>query len=316
MIGVLTGFAIIMVVIGAGYALGRAKIIPPGEARLMLNRVAFYAATPALLFTVVSTSRPQALFSPVIGVSLAATLLTGGVFLLATRLLPGRDQHSTADTAMGAAAASYVNSNNIGLPVSMYVLGSAAYIPPILVIQMVLLTPLLLAVLGASGAGSAPGSTARAVLGAVRTALLSPIVLASAAGLVVCLGSLSVPEPVMAPLEILGGASIPMILMSFGASLTTTTVLDSPADRPRVLLATGLKTLVMPLLAWLLALGLGLEGQERYAAVILAALPTAQNVYNYAATFRKGTIVARDTVLLTTFASLPVMLAIAAMSGR
>ncbi|KQB84372.1 AEC family transporter [Corynebacterium oculi] len=314
MIGVITGFAIIMVVIAVGYVLGRTKIIPPGEARLMLNRVAFYAATPALLFTVVSTSPPQALFSPVIAVSLLATLLTGAVFLAVARLLPGREQHSAADTAMGAAAASYVNSNNIGLPVSMYVLGSAAYIPPILVIQMVLLTPLLLAVLGASGAGA--GGTTRAVLGAVRTALLSPIVVASAAGLVVCLTSMTVPEPVMAPLEILGGASIPMILMSFGASLNTTSVLDSPKDRSRVLLATGLKTLVMPLLAWLLALALSLEGQERYAAIILAALPTAQNVYNYAATFRKGTIVARDTVMLTTFASLPVMLLIAALSGR
>lgn len=314
MIGVITGFSIIMAVIAVGYVLGRVRIIPPGEARLMLNRVAFYAATPALLFTVVSSSPPQALFSPVIGVSLLATLLTGAVFLLGARLLPGRQWHSTADTAMGAAAASYVNSNNIGLPVSMYVLGSAAYIPPILVIQMVFLTPLLLAVLGASGTGS--GSATRAVLGAIRTALLSPIVLASAAGLLVCLTPLTVPGPAMAPLEILGGASIPMILMSFGASLNTTTVLDSPRDRSRVLLATGLKTLAMPLLAWLLALGLGLEGQDRYAAVILAALPTAQNVYNYAATFQKGTIVARDTVLLTTFASLPVMLGIAALSGR
>ncbi|WPF66430.1 MULTISPECIES: AEC family transporter [unclassified Corynebacterium] len=317
MIGVITGFAIIMVVIAVGYVLGRIKIIPPGEARLMLNRVAFYAATPALLFTVVSTSPPQALFSPVIAVSLLATLLTGAVFLVVARVLPGRQQHSAADTAMGAAAASYVNSNNIGLPVSMYVLGSAAYIPPILVIQMALLTPLLLSVLGASGAGGGShGSTTRAVLGAIRTALLSPIVLASVAGLVVCLTSITVPEPVMAPLEILGGASIPMILMSFGASLNTTTVLDSPKDRSRVLLATGLKTLVMPLLAWLLTLGLGLEGEERYAAIILAALPTAQNVYNYAATFQKGTIVARDTVLLTTFTSLPVMLTIAVLSGR
>lgn len=315
MIGVITGFTIIMAVIAAGYALGRIGIIPAGDARLMLNRVAFYAATPALLFTVVATSQPQALFSPVIAVSLLATLLTGALFLIVARALPGRGHHSAADTAMGAAAASYVNSNNIGLPVSMYVLGSAAYIPPILVLQMVFLTPLLLAVLGATGEQGGRGA-ARSVRGAVRTALLSPIVLASAAGLAVCLTSVSVPEPVMAPLEILGGASIPMILMSFGASLNTTTVLDSPKDRPRIILATGLKTLVMPLLAWGLSAALGLTGPERYAAIILAALPTAQNVYNYAATFQKGTIVARDTVLITTFASLPVMLAIAALSGR
>ena len=50
-------------------------------------------------------------------------------------------------------------------------------------------------------------------------------------------------------------------------------------------------------------------------ALILAALPTAQNVYNYAATYRKDEIVARDTVFLSTFLALPVMLGIAALFG-
>ena len=47
--------------------------------------------------------------------------------------------------------------------------------------------------------------------------------------------------------------------------------------------------------------------------MILAALPTAQNVYNYTATYEVGETVARDTVFLTTFLSLPAMLVIAAL---
>ena len=35
--------------------------------------------------------------------------------------------------------------------------------------------------------------------------------------------------------------------------------------------------------------------------VILSSLPTAQNVYNYAATYQRGMVVNRDTVLLSTF---------------
>ena len=46
-------------------------------------------------------------------------------------------------------------------------------------------------------------------------------------------------------------------------------------------------------------------------ALILCALPTAQNVYNYAATYRSGEVICRDTVFLTTFLSLPAMLLIA-----
>ncbi len=53
--------------------------------------------------------------------------------------------------------------------------------------------------------------------------------LGSIAGFIVCLAGWEIPQPVMAPLDLLGGASIPLILMSFGASLTEQKMLDSPA---------------------------------------------------------------------------------------
>ena len=50
MLDILTGFAIIFVVIGAGYLLAQFKVIQP-QNRLMLNQIAFWAATPCLLYT-------------------------------------------------------------------------------------------------------------------------------------------------------------------------------------------------------------------------------------------------------------------------
>jgi predicted permease len=61
---------------------------------------------------------------------------------------------------------------------------------------------------------------------------------------------------------------------------------------------------------------MGLSEEQVYACVILAALPAAQNVYNYAASYQRGMIIARDTVFLTTFGALPVMLGIALLFGR
>jgi ABC transport system, permease protein len=72
---------------------------------------------------------------------------------------------------------------------------------------------------------------------------------------------------------------------------------------------------LMPVFAWLAGLALGLSSDHLYVAVILACLPTAQNVYNYAATYQKGLTVTRDTVFLTTFASLPVMAVVAGIFG-
>lgn len=302
MFDVFTAFAIIFAVIGVGWVLARRGVIGPGDARLMFNRVAFYAATPSLIFSSVAVSDPGHFASPVLVVVSLATVATSLIYLLVSRLFFRQDR---ATTTMGAASSSYYNSVNMGLPVSIYVLGEATHVIPTLMIQMAVFTPVILAFLGSSGVSKS-----------VRDALLSPVVLASVAGLIVSLSDFSIPEPVMEPIRILGGASIPMILMSFGASLTAGGVLSSRPDRVGTLMATALKIAGMPMVAWLICLGLGVRGDLMYAAVILSALPTAQNVYNYAATYRRGETIARDTVFLTTFLSMPAMLIIAWLFGR
>ena len=300
MIGVIEGFTIIFTVILAGYLLARFRIIANDEQRLVLNRVAFYTATPALVFTVVSTSEPTALFSPVVVVSTIAALLTAAVFVLLSRVWFPLDRETTV---MGATASSYINSNNIGLPVGMFVLGSAVWAVPILIVQTAIFAPIIFALI----------SNSRRLGPTIISSIFSPIVLGSALGVMVALSGITVPLLVAQPIEILGGASIPMILLSFGASLYKAAPLSDPKQRTPTLIATGLKTLVMPLIAYLVGLGFQLDGNSLYEVVILAALPTAQNVYNYAATFKKGMAVSRDTILVTTFLALPAMLGIAAL---
>lgn len=310
MLDVVTGFAIIFAVIAVGFFLAKSGVIADDRQRLALNRIAFYAATPALLFSVVANSDPQHLFSPVIVVTFFATLSTAALYCVISAIFFKKD---IATTAIGAAAASYVNSNNIGLPVSIYVLGTGAYVAPVLVLQMVIFAPMILAALTTGERGGSPASK---IWAAFRGSLLSPVVLASIAGLIVCLTQVQVPAAVMEPTVILGGASIPLILISFGASLPSTNVLSSKPERASAITATAIKILGMPLIAWLFGLAFGLDGEMMYAAVILAALPAAQNVYNYAATYGKGEILARDTVFLTTFLALAGMLGIALLFGR
>ena len=69
----------------------------------------------------------------------------------------------------------------------------------------------------------------------------------------------------------------------------------------------------MPLGAFLLAKALGLTGADLYACVVLAALPTAQNIFNYAARYQTAMPMARDGVLLSTLASPIVILVIATL---
>ena len=48
---------------------------------------------------------------------------------------------------------------------------------------------------------------------------------------------------------------------------------------------------------------------------MLAALPTAQNVFNYAQRYETAEIIARDTVFITTVGSVPVLLTVAFLLG-
>ena len=84
------------------------------------------------------------------------------------------------------------------------------------------------------------------------------------------------------------------------------------SPRREVALATVLKMLFMPALVYVVARwGFGESGHTLFAQVVIAALPTAQNVLVYATRYRRGQVLARDTALLTTLVSIPVIAVIA-----
>ncbi|TFD73306.1 AEC family transporter [Cryobacterium fucosi] len=302
--GVLVGFSIIGFVILVGYLIERAGIAGAGAGRV-LNRVAFFVATPALLFTVLSHADARVLFSSFLLTSLCSVLLGVGVYLLVARLF---FHTPVAETVLGAASSSYVNANNIGLPVAIYVLGSARFVAPILLLQLLVLAPVILAVLDVSTSGR---MSVRAIL---TQPLRNPMIIASAAGVLVSVSGLRLPAPVLAPLELLGGAAIPMVLLAFGMSLHGERLLKAGPGRIRVVVAAVIKVAVVPLLAYLFGrFVFALDAAELFGVVTISALPTAQNIYNFAARYDRAVAVTRDTVLVTTLASVPALLLIAAL---
>lgn len=73
-----------------------------------------------------------------------------------------------------------------------------------------------------------------------------------------------------------------------------------------------MKLLVHPLIAWVLAqFVLGLDGRQVFVAVVLASLPTAQNVFVSAVRYDTGLRVSKDTILVTTIVAIPAMIAVA-----
>ncbi|QJU55365.1 AEC family transporter [Herbiconiux sp. KACC 21604] len=304
MLGVLTGFGIIGFVIAVGYLVQRLGFLPGNSIRVM-NQVAFFVATPALLFTVLSRSHPADVFSGPMAVTALIVAFGAAVFVAASRLWFRRP---VAETTIGAASSVYVNANNIGLPVATYVLGNAQFVAPLLLLQLVVMAPLVLGTLDIATSG-------RASIGRILTQpLRNPMIIASALGLAIAVAGVRLPDAVFAPFELIGGAAIPLVLLSFGMSLVGQRPLQAGTGRAEIVVASVIKLLLMPISAYVLGrFVFGLAGHELFVVVALATLPTAQNIYNFASRYQRGIVIARDTVLLTTIGSVPMLLLVAAL---
>lgn len=300
--GVLIGFAIIGFVILVGWLLARFRIVSQ-EGRLVLNKTSFFAASPALLFTVLAESDVQLLFSSVLAVALLAFVAVALVYTVVARLWLTKD---ASRIALAAAASGYSNVNNIGLPVAIYVIGDASFVGPMLLLQLLVIAPVLLLTLDILTSGRA------SVTGILTQPLRNPMLIGSLLGALVAAFDIQLPDPVLAPLEILGGAAVPLMLLAFGVSLGGERPLQPGTGRREVWLAVVLKNTVMPVAAFLLArFVFGMDDQLVYACTVMAALPSAQNMYQYALRYDRATVITRDIVLLTTVLALPVMLLIA-----
>jgi predicted permease len=76
------------------------------------------------------------------------------------------------------------------------------------------------------------------------------------------------------------------------------------------------KTVVHPLIAYALArLLFNASGAALLAFVVVAALPTAQNVFSYSQRFGTTTVLARDTGVGSTLLSIPSIAVIALLLG-
>lgn len=304
MTGVLIGFGIIGVVIATGWLVARLDLLGP-QAHRVLSRLVFFVLSPCLLFSTISHADVHVLFSRLLLVSAIASLAAAlvGVVLLRAVL-----RRTVAETTLGTMAGAYVNANNIGLPVATYVLGSATFVAPVLLYQLLVVTPVVLAVLDTvTNRGSSPWR-------AVARPFTNPLLLGSLLGVLVAVTDLDVPAPVLEPFELVGAAAVPVVLLSFGMSLRGSRPLAPGSRRADVLVAAALKLLLMPLVAWLVGrFAFGLEGQDLFVAVVLAGLPSAQNVFTYSQRYETAVDTTRDAVLVTTVLSVPVLVVVAAL---
>lgn len=307
MTGVLSGFFIVWSLIGIGWAVGRTGVLGE-QARFVLNRVTFFLASPSLVLTALLTADLREVLSLPMLVAGLSGLLTGALLLGGLRLFTRR---RGADLVVAAISGSVVNGANMGFPIAAYVLGDISHALPVILFQQAVYTPLYLFVLHSLTSRDSPGAGA-----VLRNIGANPTIVMAVVGMVLVLAGVRLPAVVLEPFQALADMAIPGMLLAYGISLIGSAPFSKDAGyRGLIAVSAAAKLLLMPLIALGLGILLGLRGHDLYAVVVMAALPTAQNVFVAASRYEAAEELARDTVLTTTVGTVAVLLVLSAVLG-
>ncbi|MFC8618716.1 AEC family transporter [Micromonospora purpureochromogenes] len=205
----LAAFVPIWVLTGLGWLTGRRRLLG-GEAERVLGGFVFHLAMPAALFTALSRTRLDVRL-PALGAFAASTVATMALAFVLCALARRR---GGGEATIGAMAAGYVNSANLGIPVALQVLGDATFLTGVLLFQVLVVTPVVLVLLDRSaGRAWRPGRL-------LTLPLRNPVIAGPALGALCASLHWRPPDLIGAPLALLGAAAVPTALVTLGLSLT------------------------------------------------------------------------------------------------
>jgi malate permease and related proteins len=298
-----TAIGALLIILG-GAAARRAGLARPEDGALLV-RIVLYLALPCLVFLIVVRAelRPALVLVPVAG-------WTVHIVLLASALAAGRLMRLGRPSAGALAVASAVgNTGFFGLP--LIAASGSGFSLAAAVMYDTFATGLItwtstVAVASAFGEG-AP----RLALRPLVRALLLPPNWALVAGLIVNgAGVDELPALVERPLELLGGAVLPLVMIYAGLMLEVSGLRGIWAE-------VGVAVVHRLVLGALVGLGaaaaLGLEGGTMHTVVLMAAMPTAMLSLVIGSKYRLRPDLIAGAIVVTTLLSTMTLPAIRAL---
>lgn len=288
----------VFALIFAGWLVRRCGILG-AQATTEMNRFVVYLALPALLFDIVAHADWADIWKP--GFITTFGLSCAVVFAV-TLAVRWRGSHHLADAAIDGLNAGYANVGFMGIPLALLVLGQEAM--PSVLIAIIFTTCVLFAfaiVLIEIGL-QADGSIFQIIWKVMLSLLRNPLIVSPILGALVPLCGLSIPASGETFLKLLGGTAAPCALVTLGLFLAEKR--KSAADPMTTTLLVGLKLVVQPLTAWVLAVYVfHLPPLLVHSAVLLAALPTGTGPFMLAELYRREAAITSTTILISTVAS-------------
>jgi predicted permease len=277
------------------------------EALGWMNTFIVYAALPALFFKLVSRTpiddltRIDFILTQLGAVYLVYGLLFAGAFFLR--------RASLADSTIQAFGGAYGNIGYMGPGLALLVLGDAAAVPVALIVCFENAAHFVVAPAMMALAGSDRRPARAVAIEVLRRVALHPFILSTAAGFAIAASGWQVPVAATRLIDYLAQAAAPCALFAMGVTLALRPLTRVPVEIGAIAAA---KLLVLPAVVYLaLLLVGGMDQTWVHAAVLLAALPTATNVFVISQHYGAWQERASATVLITTvlsIATLPLVL--------
>lgn len=279
----------------AGYAVGK-RVFPDADASYIANSLAYYIFSPALTFVLIAATPLENALSWEVGIIAAAGAVAAGATELLLRLSGSRG--ARARVSVAAFASCSLNSNNLGIPLAIYLLGEVELLIGVILYQNLVLTPINLFRFALTAEGKRDLSVRR--LGRL---FFSPLLIATVAGVGFAVFDWRLPAGPESVISFVGAAAVPVMLVSFGLSFVRSPLKWSWATARSTALPVGMKTLIMPVIALIIGIGCGLDRSALLGLLVIGALPTAQNLFVFAQQLTAEARFARDLVVFSTLAA-------------
>lgn len=288
----------VFLVVGAGYAAVRFKAFPDAGVTFLV-KFATGIAVPVLLFRAIYNLDLARVLEP----GLLASFYTGAILsfaagTFAARRLFGRRPGEAV--AVGFCAL-FSNSVLLGLPIMERAYAAAEMEAAFALIAFhapfcYLVGITAMEVSRRDGAGAV--ETAKRVFNEM---FHNALTLGILAGFAANLSGIALPEPVLAAVDLIARAGLPVALFALGGVLTRYAF---RAEGLEAATTASFSVMLHPAIAWVLATQVfQLSPEFTRAAVLIAAMPTGVNGYIFAAMYDRAVSVAASTVLLATAAS-------------
>lgn len=291
----------VLLIGGLGYLVGRARSLDLTP----ITGLSVLVLTPAIVFdSLARAALPRDLLSRLV---LHVVLQLAGVWLLTVivaRLVGWRGP------AQGGLllATLFANSGNVGLPLALFAFGPDG----------LAIAGGWFAIMAIAASTIGPYLAARAHFGtreALSRVARQPIIYAVVAGVTVNLSGWSLPGPAVKASQLLAGGAVAVMLLLVGLQLARLTVRE---EAPGAALATAIRLLAVPPIAWAIGRLIGLEGMALSVAVVQASTPTAVTSALWALEFNARPALVSATVVISTVVSvvtLTVLLAVLTMGS-